>query len=221
MGQRRWTRNVLLAGSVLALASLGATHAQEAPDAAPGPLFELRGPSESAIDLDIRDDAVPRFAGDAPIEGYFAESPNRIELELAAGGGGAPLDIAIAQRASLGSNSEGEINRRSSGAELRVGRGLVERREGSNSGSLYAFIASDDEALTWQPGARSEFGNPGGSVALQNQVQVGDHSAGVAYERSGVQASLAYVEREESTVVGQQSFSQDQSFAGVTVTIRR
>jgi hypothetical protein len=46
-------------------------------------------------------------------------------------------------------------------------------------------------------------------------------SVGVTYERSGVQASLAYVEREESTTVGNQSFSQDESFTGLTVTMRR
>ncbi len=36
-----------------------------------------------------------------------------------------------------------------------------------------------------------------------------------------MQASLTYVERSESTNVGSQGFSQDQSFTGVTVTVRR
>jgi hypothetical protein len=83
------------------------------------------------------------------------------------------------------------------------------------------FVASDDEALTWQPGVRSEFGGQGASLALQDRVEVGDLSAGVTYERNGVQASLAYVEREESARIGQQNFSQDESFTGVTVTMRR
>jgi hypothetical protein len=50
---------------------------------------------------------------------------------------------------------------------------------------------------------------------------VGDLAAGVTYERNGVQASLAYVEREESTRIGRQNYSQEQNFTGVTVTMRR
>jgi hypothetical protein len=46
-------------------------------------------------------------------------------------------------------------------------------------------------------------------------------SAGVTYERNGIQASLAYVEREESTRVGNQNFTQEEAFTGVTVTMRR
>lgn len=221
----RWSRIVLCAGSALLLTGLSAgVSAQEA--ALPTvqdvtPTLELKGFTENAVNLAVRDDAVPRFARDAPLDAYISQSPERVELELAAGGGNAPLDIALAQRAALGWNSEGEINRQARGAELRVGRGLVERREETGNGAVYAFVASDNEALTWQPGARSEFGNPGSSLALQNQVQVGDMSAGVAYERHGVQASLAYVERKATTVVGQQSYSQDENFAGLTVTVRR
>jgi hypothetical protein len=46
-------------------------------------------------------------------------------------------------------------------------------------------------------------------------------AAGVTYERNGVQASLAYVEREESTRVGRESYTQEQAFTGVTLTMRR
>ena len=56
---------------------------------------------------------------------------------------------------------------------------------------------------------------------MQDRVEVGDMSVGVTYERNGVQASLAYVEREEATTVGNETFNQDQSFAGVTLTMRR
>jgi hypothetical protein len=178
-------------------------------------------PYATALSLSVQQGEVPRFAWDAPVEAFTGGAPARIELELAAGGAGSPVDVAIAQRASLGANGDGIVNRRTSGSELRVGRGLIERRESPGAGSVYAFVASDDEALTWQPGARNDFGGHAGALSLQNQVQVGDMSAGLTYERSGVQASLAYVEREESTRVGQQTFSQDQSFTGVTVTMRR
>jgi hypothetical protein len=141
---------------------------------------------------------------------------------VAAGGGDAPLDVSIAQRASLGADRNGDVDRQGRGSEVRVGRGLVgERNEGATRNSTYVFVASDNEALTWQPGARSEFGGRGASFALQDRVEVGDLSAGVTWERNGVQTSLAYVEREQSTRVGNQSFSQEENFAGVTVTVRR
>jgi len=222
-----WPRLLLCAGSALMLAGLGAIGSAEEAGELPPEQFQdasisgLKGLSESAIDLDVRDDAVPRFARDAPIDAFVSQSSERVELQLAAGGSGAPIDVAVAQRASLGANQDGEINRQARGAEVRVGRGLVNRRENNGAGAVYAFVASDNEALTWQPGARSEFGNPGSTLALQNQVQIGDRSAGVAYERDGLQASLAYVERQESTRVGQRSYSQDENFAGVTVTVRR
>lgn len=141
--------------------------------------------------------------------------PRRLALEIAAGGPGAPLDVSLIQSRAFGDNRGG-------GSELRIGRGLVARADGAaNDRSVYVYVASENEALTWQPGARSEFGGQGGALALQERVEVGDLSAGVTYERDGVQASLAYVERDASTQVGQQSFSQDESFTGVTVTVRR
>jgi hypothetical protein len=230
MGGPGLFRNALLAGGALAIALLGANlaGAQESGMTASGQL-DLSDPlagiaSESpAINLSVRGDAEARFTNVNPVHFGEVEGPRRLELEVAAGGGNAPLDVAIAQRATLAGDANGDIARSGSGSELRVGRGLVRRRndaEGDRT-SVYMFVASDDEALTWRPGARSEFGGRGDAFALQDQVEVGDMSAGVTYERHGVQASLAYVEREESTRVGNQSFSQDQSFTGITVTMRR
>lgn len=172
-----------------------------------------------ALDVNVRETAV-RFG---PTNGHDlpdVQGPRRLELELSAGGEDAPVDFAIAQRASIGSDSNGDMAQRGSGSELRIGRNLVGERENSRDGSVYMFVASDNEALTWQPGARTEFGGSGNAFAMQEQVEVGDMSAGVTYERNGVQASLAYVEREESTQVGNETFSQDTSFAGITVTMR-
>ena len=78
-------------------------------------------------------------------------------------------------------------------------------------------MASDKEALTWRPGEHTD----GASLALQNQVDVGDRSAGITYENHGVQTSLAYVERQVRTSVGGRGYSTDENFAGVTVTLRR
>jgi hypothetical protein len=181
----------------------------------------VQGPT---LDLSVRDDAAPRFEAITPmVRSGEIQGPRRLELELAAGGGDAPLDVSIAQRASIGSDSNGDLNRRGSGQELRVGRGLVRNRdeEGNGEPSVYMFVASEDEALTWEPGARSEFGGEGSSLALQQErVEIGDMSAGVTYERNGIQASLAYVEREQSARVGGRTVSQDQAFTGVTVTMR-
>jgi hypothetical protein len=169
--------------------------------------------------VSVRDDGAERFAPAGAVNQEI-DGPRRFELELAASGGDG-LDVSFAQRASLGAGVDGDIARQGRGSELRIGRGLVEERAPSSVGSTYMFVASDNEALTWQPGQRGEFGNGGSSFSLQDRVEVGDMSVGVTYERSGVQASLAYVEREESTTVGNQSFSQDESFTGLTVTMRR
>jgi hypothetical protein len=57
--------------------------------------------------------------------------------------------------------------------------------------------------------------------ALQDRVEIGDMQVGITYERYGIQASLAYVEREISVrTVGSQGFKQDENFAGFTLTMR-
>jgi hypothetical protein len=216
---------MLLAGSAVGLALTSAiAAAQQAPSnvtvEVKDPFFEVRSRG-GTVNLTATQDADAPFSWNGLPEAQAPSDPSGVEVQLSAGGGDAPLDVAIAQRASVNTDPESEAERRASGSELRIGRGLVDRREASGEGSMYAFVASDDEALTWQPGARNAFGGPAGSLALQNQVQVGDLSAGVTYERNGIQASLAYVEREESARVGQQNYSQDQSFTGVTVTMRR
>lgn len=174
----------------------------------------------AALDLTVRDGPSPRFSALDRHGAPSGEDPRRVELALTAGGGDAPLDISISQRASLGANNNGDLDRQGRGSELRVGQGLVGERDGPRN-STYIFVASENEALTWQPGTRNEFGGRGASFALQDRVEVGDLSAGVTWERNGVQTSLAYVERERSTRVGNQNYTQDESFAGVTVTMRR
>lgn len=225
MGGAGQFRNALLAGGALlaTLAGVGFAGAQEAPDAS----VDFSDPASlsrenPALNLSVRDDAAVRFAPAGQESFPEVQGPRRLELQLAAGGGDSPVDVSVAQRATFGADANGDIDRRGSGSELRVGRGLVDRRANNGGGSsVYAFVASDNEALTWRPGERTDFGGRGQSFALQEQVEVGDMSAGVTYERNGVQASLAYVEREESTRVGAESFSQDQSFTGITVTMRR
>lgn len=134
----------------------------------------------------------------------------------------AGFDVSFAQRAGVGFNEQGDIERQSQGSELRLGHGLrnVPRDRPSSAPRWYVFAASEDEALVWRPGARTAFGSSGGSFALQDRVEIGDIQAGVTYEVYGLQASLAYVEREIKLYQGHRSFSQDEDFAGLTLTFR-
>lgn len=229
---RRGNRTAWLAGGALVAAVLGApwAAAQEAPAAEAAASSDAQ-PAVGQIDftdhqtvlrrstVSVRSDVAQRFGPTtASSEEDQTEGPRRVELEFAAGDG--DLDVSFAQRASLGS-AGGDISHEGRGSEVRIGRGLVREDDRQQRNATYMFVASDDEALTWQPGQRSELGGAGPALQLQDRVTVGDMSVGVTYERNGVQASLAYVEREEQTTVGTQSFSQDESFAGVTVTMRR
>lgn len=150
------------------------------------------------------------------------QPPRSYEVALVARESVRGLDARLSQRGTLGVDENGDITTHSSGTELRLGRGLAGERPNQRSATprWYFFAASDDEALTWAPGGRSAFGGASSSFALQDRVEIGDLQAGVTYEVYGVQASLAYVEREVSVHTGSQSFSHDESFAGVTLTMR-
>lgn len=176
------------------------------------------------FDLSIRSADQPRFAAFTPAEpAASARAPNYgYEVSVIAS---APrgIDVAFAQRGGLGFNDQGDIEREMRGSELRLGRGLrsMPRDEPSDEPKWYVFAASEDEALIWRPGGiNTAFGRSGSSFALQDRVEVGDMSAGVTYEANGWQASLAYVEREISVRSGARTFTQDEAFAGVTLTMR-
>lgn len=131
------------------------------------------------------------------------------------------LGVAFAPRAGLSVNRDGDIAGRSSGAELRLGR-LMSSRDGARARepSWYIFAASEDEALTWRPGVRNEFGSVGPAFGLEERVDIGDLQAGVTYERDGWQTSLAYVEREYSIRSGARTQRREESFTGITWTMR-
>lgn len=225
-------RTALLAGGALVAALLGASVA--AAQEAPAPTSDRQAATEAGevdftdtqtvlrrSNVSVRSDVAQRFAPTTAPQEAAVQGPRRVEVEFAAGGG--DLDVSFAQRASLGAGADGNIDSAGRGSEVRIGRGLVAQDNDNNQqgSSTYMFVASDNEALTWQPGQRSDFGGQGPSLQLQDRVQVGDMSVGVTYERNGVQASLAYVEREEATTVGTQTFNQNESFTGLTVTMRR
>lgn len=137
----------------------------------------------------------------------------------------ANIDVAFAHRRGVGFDDSGDISRQTQGSEVRIGRGLhlqgAHDERPSSEPRWYAFVASDQQALIWRPGARSDFGGSGSEFALQDRVEIGDVQAGVTYEVYGIQTSLAYVERKMRTRVGGRTYVQDDNFAGVTVTVRR
>lgn len=134
----------------------------------------------------------------------------------------AGIEVAFAQRGGVGFNAQGDVERASNASELQLGRGLrgLRRDNASSAPSWYFFAASEDEALVWQPGTRSEFGGSSNSFTLQDRVEIGDIQAGITYEQNGLQASLAYVEREISATAGRQTVHQNQEFVGLTLTMR-
>lgn len=202
-------RRALLLGGALVAAVASVAQAQQVSDVA-GVQGQLR--------LDLLD-----FPAEKPLTHHALEAAQatpgiEIELTAPAAATGIPLDISIAQRAGYSSDEHGAYDTLTRGAEVRVGRALGEPRGGMSQAPsrVYVFAASDNEALTWRPG------QPGHALALQqDRVEIGDRQAGVTYERNGLQASLAYVEREVSATVGRTTTSQDENFAGFTLTMRR
>jgi hypothetical protein len=181
----------------------------------------------NGLELSWRTDPARRFADAAPTR--FSDPSlsdrERREIELTfAAPNSAPfgLDVALAQRAAFAISEDGEIGGAAAGAELRVGRNLsrVARPwQQSDQGSWYMFIASDGQALTWSaenaiPGQRG--------LRLQDRVTIGDTQIGVTYEFRGLQASLAYTQREVSyNRITSRGYTEDESFAGFVLTYKR
>lgn len=173
------------------------------------------------FDVSFGEASETRFISFAPAPSRGASQTSsdyrRYEVELVASAGRG-LDVSFAQRAGVGFNRQGDVERQSRGSELRFGR--VRSDAPSSEPTWYFFAASEDEALTWRPGVRNEFGGQSSSWTVQDRVEIGDMQAGVTYERDGWQASLAYVQREVSVRTGARTVSQDEDFTGVTLTMR-
>lgn len=176
---------------------------------------------QPSVGFNVRDHAEPRFQNlnqFSPQQIAEGEQPRAMELELSAPHDltGIPVDFSIAQRASFGAGEEGDINRHSRGAEVRVGAlGDPDSGMSQDDSRVYMFAASDDEALVWHPGQENNRG-----FALQDRVEIGDIQAGVTYERGPMQASVAYIQREISANAGRSSFSDNENFAAFTFTMR-
>ena len=207
-----------------------AANAAQAQDAT-APIAAATGVSFVEPVIEFRSDQFSVELGDAEAARFsnFSPQPRRdrrptgadYELALVARAG-AGFDLALSQRGGVGFDAEGDVERERRASELRLGRGISGMRdEPSLTPTWYFFAASEDEALIWRPGQRNAFGGASPGFALQDRVEVGDLQAGITYEFGGIQASLAYVEREINVRSGAQNFSQDERFAGFTLTMRR
>lgn len=131
---------------------------------------------------------------------------------------GLPVDVAVAQRATLRVTADGDLRHAGSGAEVRVGRGLERlvtpwREATWDNPTWYLFAAGDNEQLAWAPGGRGR-----SAVSYrEDRVEIGDMQVGVAIEAHGLQASLSYVQRDIQGRYG----SAEENFSGVTLTWRR
>jgi hypothetical protein len=147
------------------------------------------------------------------------------QMEVALTGahvGGSPLDVSYSQRASVGFNSNGDLDRSSHGHEVRLGRRIGDRLQsalglreihGRNSWdnpTWYFFASSDDSTVSFR----------GGRLTLQDQVDVGDMQVGLTMERGPLQASIAYIERETTLQTWRKNYKFDQAFTGISVRWR-
>ncbi|MET0182682.1 MAG: hypothetical protein ABW199_07340 [Caulobacterales bacterium] len=138
-------------------------------------------------------------------------------------GGGDVVDVSVTQRRTMRVSREGDIEQTGGGFEVRVKRQLQGMVDGfvtdwtpSNwdRPSWFFFVADDDEAISWRPGAR----NLGGGLHYEeDRIQVGESQAGIGLEAGGIQAALSYVQRDVEGKYG----SGEENFTGVTLTWRR
>jgi hypothetical protein len=176
--------------------------------------------TDNRFEFRVGEGDAPRFSTLSPVVRETDPSYRRAEVAVTARGA-AGFDVRFAQRAGLGFNRQGDVESELRASELRLGRGLdVRRDQPSREPRWYIFAASEDEALTWGPADRSEFGGSRSSFSVQDRVEIGDMQAGITYERDGWQASLAYVQREISVTSGSRTYSHDEDFTGVTLTMR-
>jgi hypothetical protein len=221
-------RAFLIVGAVAAAGLLGSAAAENivAANAVDGVV--LTEPKAAGASFSIADGFTMEFnrtperrAAAVGPTGESAIEPGRRRVEVAAVAhdlAGLPLDVSLNQRATLRVSPDGDIHRAGDGAEVRVGNrlsGLTKQWDAADwsSPNWYFYAASDNEQLSWSPRVTS-----GSSVRYrEDRVRIGDMQAGFALEAGGVQAAIAYVQRDIQGRYG----SAEENFTGVTVSWRR
>lgn len=177
------------------------------------PLHSLEWSANEGVELYKADRKSARLTEPMEIERNFSA-----ELSLSAPGEqtGLDFDLGIAPRLSL--QNEGDFEKRSFGAEVRLGQAL-DARGSIPAGGWYIFAGADDEALVWETGDRGF--TDMGAMRLRDQITVGDLQAGFAVHRGGGQLSLSYIRREVEYHDRNGGYSENEDFAGVSFTLKR
>lgn len=128
---------------------------------------------------------------------------------------GLGFDVGIAPRLEI--TRDGQFASRRFGGEVRIGQNFDKRGQSPDS-SWYLFAGADGEALVWEPDQVNSVSV--GSMALHDQVTVGDIQAGVSIQRGMGQLSFSYIRREVEYRERTLSARENENFAGVSFTIK-
>ena len=126
------------------------------------------------------------------------------------------FDVGVVPRLSV--RSDGEFRTQRFGGEIRIGQNFDQRGEDVDAKSWYLFAGADGEALIYEPYSERNWTN---SIAMRDQVTVGDMQAGVSFTQGGGQVSFSYIRREVSYSERGVSGSENEDFMGVSFTLRR
>lgn len=129
---------------------------------------------------------------------------------------GLGFDVGVVPRISV--RKDGQFKTRRFGGEIRIGQNFDQRGKDVDAKSWYLFAGADGEALVYEPYHERSWSN---SLAMRDQVTVGDMQAGVSFTQGNGQVSVSYIRREvsysERGVRGEES----EDFAGISFTLRR
>jgi len=152
-----------------------------------------------------------RFSADRPRGRSVALS---YEGRFDTRGSDGELDMGLRPHAGISFGDEGSATE--VGATVRVGQYLGAEHEAN--GGWWFFAGADRQALIYQPGDERTLRQ---TFTLQPYAMVGDQQAGMALRVSGVDVSLAYVRRETSWSMPNQSWDTSEDFAAFSLTWRR
>jgi hypothetical protein len=132
---------------------------------------------------------------------------------------GLGFDVSVMPRYAV--RSEGDLQTRRVGGEVRLGQSLELSGNGKTPEGWYFFVGADGEALVWDNSDRMPSIGDIMDVQRTDQVTVGDLQAGFSIQRGPGQLSFSYIRREVKFDDRNRSLKDTEDFAGVTFTMRR
>lgn len=141
----------------------------------------------------------------------------RYEASIAAPLATSGIAIAFAQSGSVVRTNRSQVT--SAGAEIRLGSGLTRNAAGrADKRNFYLFAGAGGQALVVD--VRGE-GFRTSALQVEDRVVLGDMQAGLSFERRGLQFSFGLMRREYSFVTAARTFSRNENFGALTLTLRR